>query len=332
MTVLNVSGLKDSAKSLGPGADGTYAHIGARGGTEMMMDGLRRYVDPQLLSEFNIICSRVRDLHPTKKNILWLHDTWDDPESEHLADDDSRKRFAKLVFVSNYQQATYNIGRGVPHSDGVVLQNAIDPIPEHKKSRDKIIRLIYHTTPHRGLEILVPVVEHLAKANYPIHLDVYSSFNIYGWGQRDEPYREIFKRIEEHPNMTYHGFQPNDIVRDALQKAHIYAYPNIWPETSAISVIEAMSAGCNIVCPNFAALPETTANFAVMYPFIEDYNDHANRFASVLAEVINGYWDEGNQNKLRFQKIYADNFYGWALRSRQWTSFLNSLREENEEA
>ena len=72
MTKLNVTGLKDRAKSLGPGADGTYSHIGARGGTEMMMDGLRRYVDLELLNKFNIICSRVRFLSKEKENILWL--------------------------------------------------------------------------------------------------------------------------------------------------------------------------------------------------------------------------------------------------------------------
>jgi UDP-glucose:(glucosyl)LPS alpha-1,2-glucosyltransferase len=325
MTKLNVTGLKEKATSLGPGADGTFAHIGARGGTEMMMDGLRRYVAPELLDEFNIICSRVRNLHPTKKNILWLHDTWDDPESEHLAKEESRKRFAKLVFVSNYQQASYNIGLGVPHSDGVVLQNAIDPIPQHEKPKGKTINLIYHTTPHRGLELLVPVCEHLAENGFDFHLNVYSSFSIYGWNQRDEPYKELFQRITRHPNMTYHGYQPNEVVREALKQAHIYAYPNIWPETSAISVMEAMSAGCTIVCPNFAALPETTAGFAAMYPFTEDVNSNANRHASILAEVINGYWTEGNQNKLRFQKLYTDNFYSWQTRARQWESFLSNL-------
>jgi UDP-glucose:(glucosyl)LPS alpha-1,2-glucosyltransferase len=328
MTKLNVTGLKEKSKSLGPGPDGTYAHIGARGGTEMMMDGLRRYVPHELLDKFNIICSRVTgQIDPNQNNLLWLHDTWDDPESQHLADDDSRKRFKRLVFVSNYQQATYNVGLGVPHSDGVVLPNAIDPIEPHEKPKGTI-NLIYHTTPHRGLELLYPVCEYLAKEGYDFHLDVYSSFSIYGWSQRDEPYKELFQKISQHPNMTYHGYQPNEVVREALKKAHIYAYPNIWPETSAISVIEAMSAGCSIVCPNYAALPETTAGFAAMYPFTEDVNAHANRHVSVLAEVMDGFWDEGNQNKLRFQKMYTDNFYSWELRSRQWTSFLSNMKPE----
>lgn len=330
MTKINVIGglsrdaLDAAATSMGPARDGTFAHIGSQGGTEQMMAGLRSRVPPQLLDKFNIICSRVRDLDPSKKNVLWLHDTWDDPESEHLEKEESRRRFSKLVFVSHYQQATYNIGRGVPHADGVVMQNAIVPIPEHEKPSG-VIRLIYHTTPHRGLELLVPVFEKLVESIPSLHLDVYSSFKIYGWGKRDEDYAKLFERCRRHPNIEYHGFQPNSVVREALTKAHVYAYPCIWPETSCISVIEAMSAGCEVVCPSYAALPETCANFGTIYPFYEDYNAHANLFYNVLESVIRNYNRESSANKRRFQKMYFDNFYSWEYRAQQWVGLLNAL-------
>lgn len=327
MTKLNVIGLKEEAERFGPAPDGTYSHIGSQGGTELMMKGLRERIDPELLDKFNIICSRVRDenISSDKKNILWMHDTWDDPESQHLKKESSRKRFAKIVFVSNYQQATFNIGLGVPYHDSIVMQNAIVPVPEYEKPKDNIIRLIYHTTPHRGLELLIPVFEHINERVPNLHLDVFSSFKAYGWEQRDEPYKALFERCHKHPNITYHGFQPNAIIRNALQNAHIYAYPNIWPETSAISVIEAMSAGCTVVTSNYSALPETCANFATMYNFDEDVNTHANIFANALYSAINVYWNENNQNKLRFQKTYTDNFYNWDLRAMQWTQLLKSM-------
>jgi glycosyltransferase involved in cell wall biosynthesis len=125
--------------------------------------------------------------------------------------------------------------------------------------------------------------------------------------------------------MTYHGWQPNHVVREALKKAHIYAYPSIWPETSAISVIEAMSAGCNVICPNFAALPETCANFGVMYNWTENNNKHANQFAGILSMVIKDYWQPFNQDRLRMQKAYFDTFYNWDMRSAQWQDFLGSM-------
>lgn len=325
MTKLKIIGLKESsAPSIEPTDNGTYAHIGSKGGTEQMYEGLMSRLPSHLKDRFNIICSRVREVDSSKRNLLWLHDTWDDPESQHLKDKKSLDRFEKLIFVSHYQQSTYNLGLGVPYDKGIVLQNAIVPIEQHEKPQGTI-NIIYHTTPHRGLELLIPVCEFLAKQNLDFHLDVYSSFNIYGWPARDEPYLALFERIKNHPNMTYHGFQSNSVIREALKKAHIYAYPSIWPETSGISVIEAMSAGCNVICPTLAALPETCANFGVMYGWNEDNNKHANMFAGILDMVIREYRASFNQERLKFQKAYFDSFYNWDMRARQWQDFLESL-------
>ena len=319
--------INDTEKvELGPSQDGTYD--GAMGGTEMMNKALYDRVDNALLDEFNIIKSRVRWCDPKKKNILWLHDTWDDPESQHLREKESRDRFDKLVFVSNYQFQTYNLAHGVPYNESVVLKNAIDPIQLNKDDKDNdVIRLIYHTTPHRGLQLLVPVMQELTKHfGDSIHLDVFSSFEAYGWKERDKPYEDLFEACRQASNITYHGYQPNNVVREYLQKAHIFAYPNIWPETSCIAALEAMSAGCAIVCPNYAALPETTANFALAYQFNEDMQEHANVFANQLFGTIKDIREENMQRRLIFQKNWVDNFYNWDLRAAEWTNFLQGLK------
>ena len=313
--------------SLGPSEDGTYEE--ANGGTEMMRSQLYSRVDPDLLDKFQIICSRVRWVDPKKPTILWCHDTWDDPESQHLKEEERRARFEKFVFVSNYQLSTYNLALQVPYAQSFVMQNAIDPIELKDKNEDQI-KLIYHTTPHRGLNVAVAAIMELAK-NYgdKIHFDVFSSFEAYGWKERDKEFEDLFNNIKEHPQMTYHGYQPNEKVREALQEAHIFAYPSIWPETSCIAAIEAMSAGCQIVCPNYAALPETTANFATMYQWSEDIQFHANVFANMLNAAIQNHYDENTQRKLLYQKNYTDNFYNWDLRASQWTGFLQGLSNQN---
>jgi len=252
---------------------------------------------------------------------------FNDPEAVHLREEVSRKRFDKLVFVSNYQFNTYNLAMGVPYSESLVLRNAIEPIPWKPKSLDGKIKLIYHTTPHRGLELLVPTFEFLEKHHDNIHLDVYSSFEAYGWPQRDEPYKQLFERIKSNPNMTYHGYQPNDVVRKALQEAHIFAYPSIWQETSCIAAIEAMSAGCAIVCPNYAALPETTANFAFQYQWHEDPQEHVNIFANALSSVIDVVNNNENsfQTRLAVQKNYTDTFYNWDQRAKEWEGLIRGI-------
>ena len=309
--------------SLGPSEDGTYEE--ANGGTEMMRNQLYSRVDPDLLDKFQIICSRVRWIDPKKPTILWCHDTWDDPESQHLKEEERRARFEKFIFVSNYQLSTYNMALQVPYAQSFVMQNAIEPIELKDKNQDQI-KLIYHTTPHRGLNVAVAAIMELAKTHGDkIHFDVFSSFEAYGWKDRDKEFEDLFNNIREHPQMTYHGYQPNEKVREALQESHIFAYPSIWPETSCIAAIEAMSAGCQIVCPNYAALPETTANFATMYQWSEDIQFHANVFANMLNAAIQNHYDEHTQRKLLYQKNYTDNFYNWDLRASQWTGLLQGI-------
>lgn len=298
----------------------------AMGGTELMGAGLQTHVDETLLSQFNIIRSRVRHVDPDKQNILWLHDLPGDPESAHLRDPESLKRFKKIVYVSNWQKDMYQLFLGVPPSKGAVIKNAIEPIdPSAIQKPTDEIRLIYHPTPHRGLEILVPVFAALSKEFPELVLDVFSSFKLYGWEQRDDQYRQLIDACKEHPKINYHGSQPQEVVREALAKAHIFAYPSIWQETSCICAMEAMSAGCVMVLPNYAALPETTAGYAVMYDWTEDMNEHANRFYAYLRSVIRlmknrpGHFDF----HLGIQKAYADNFYSWDSRKLQWNDFLN---------
>lgn len=334
MTILKLVNAEPSSDgvgfSLGASSKGVQVDEvskNAMGGTELMKHGLYERLPVDIRDEVQIICSRVRDVDPDRPSILWLHDLFDDPESMHLRDAEERKRFDKLVFVSNWQFSTYNLAMRIPYSESIVLRNAIDPIPVHAKPRDGTINLIYHTTPHRGLEILVPAFEALQKHYKNIHLDVYSSFEAYGWPQRDEPYQPLFERIKANPGMTYHGYQPNHVVRKALEKAHIFAYPSIWQETSCIAAIEAMSAGCAVVCPNYAALPETTSNFAFEYQFHEDVNAHANVFANALGYVI-GVVEKNDQNlQTRFavQKNYIDMFYNWDKRVKEWEVLIRGI-------
>ena len=297
----------------------------AMGGTEQMKYGLQNRINPDVLDKFQIICSRVRDIDPSLIPIYWLHDLPQDPESQHLAQGGFNK-FEKLVFVSNWQMQAYINHYGIPWYKCIVMKNAIDPIPSIPKPTDKI-KLIYHTTPHRGLNILIPVFIKLAEKYKNIELDVFSSFEIYGWKERDEPYAALFKACEDHPQINYHGFKPNSVVREALQQAHIFAYPSTWVETSCIALMEAMSAGCLCIHPNLGALYETGSNFTWMYQYIEDPRDHMTALYGIVENAILAM--ETQQNDViqytSIAKSYADNYFNWERRRVEWTEFLSSI-------
>ncbi len=302
----------------------------AMGGTELMKYGLLSRIAKEKLDDFQIFVSRVEEeLDPTKIRLLWLHDLPGDPASEHLRNG-GWKKFHRLIFASNWQMQAYINHYQIPWSKCIVLQNAIEPIEEHTKSND-VIRLAYWSTPHRGLSILVPVFEKLCERYDNIELDVYSSFDLYGWPERNKPYEDLFERCRQHPKINYHGTVDNAVLRENLKNTHILAYPSIWPETSCITLMEAMSAGLLCVHPNYAALYETAANWTMQYQFNEDLNQHANMFYVALAGAIENFWDDSVQSRLDSQKAYANVFYNWEFRTIQWEAVLASVIHEPRE-
>lgn len=313
----------DSSKNKLNLYNGTYE--GSKGGTELVYHNLMSRLSDEDKNQFQIICSRVRELDPNKKRILVLHDFVMDPENNRLKDPEFKKNFSKLVFVSKHQFEQYRMIHNVSYDESLVIRNAIVPIEAHEKPKDKI-NIIYHTTPHRGLELLVPAFNELCKLHNDIHLNVYSSFKIYGWDVRDEPYRELFEFCEQHPNITYHGAVSNDEVREALKQNHIFAYPSIWPETSCIAAIEAMAAGCLIVCPDYEALPETLHGFGVCYRFTENKNKHYQRFTNVLHNAILQYKRGVFTKRLEAQASFANVNYSWDNRIKEWNQLLKDLK------
>ncbi|MDR3503014.1 MAG: glycosyltransferase family 4 protein [Legionella sp.] len=305
----------------------------AAGGTELihrkLYDGR---IPRELLQEFQIQFSRVSvPPDPTKIRVLVIQDLPGDPASNEALGNGAFEQFHRIVAVSNWQMQAYAAYYSIPYSRFVVLHNAIDPIINHSKPDDGIVRLIYTSTPHRGLNILAPVFAKLCEKYDNIELDVFSSFKIYGWEQRDEEFRQLFDFLEAHPKIRYHGAKPNEEVREALKRADIFAYPSIWQETSCIALIEAMSAGLLCVHSNLGALAETSSNWTVMYQYQEDINKHASMFYGMLDMAI----ETMNKNKklgiLDSQKAYMDTFYSWNRRTPEWMGLLTSLLNEPRE-
>jgi UDP-glucose:(glucosyl)LPS alpha-1,2-glucosyltransferase len=306
----------------------------ASGGTELMMrriyDG---FIPRELLQQFQIIPSRVRDLQEDKFRIYIVNDLPGDPEVTAVLQDQGWKKFHAIVFVSHWQAQRFIEMYGIAWSRCVVMQNAIKPItPDKARSKDDSqIKIIYHTTPHRGLNILLSVWDELTRRHPEVTLDVYSSFELYGWKQRDEEFKPLFDYCRDASNIIYYGAQSNEDVRAALSKADIFAYPSIWQETSCLCLMEAMSAGLVCVHPDFAALPETAANWTSMYRWHEDITEHAKIFLGMLDATVAEFKTTGSglNSRINSQKAYADVFYNWDIRKMQWVGLLQQIVAQN---
>jgi len=299
----------------------------SHGGTESVKRELAERLPNGLADDFQIICSRVRNIEDDKIRVYWLHDLPEDPETNHLRDINSRTRFHKLIFCGNWQYSRYQLICGIPYEkQATVIDTPIEPLPIREKTFDKI-RLVYSSTPQRGLQILVPVFEKLAEKYKNIHLDVFSSFKIYGWEESDKQFEPLYDKIRNHPQMTYHGNQPNNVVKEHLLNAHIHAYPSIWLECNSRSIIEAMSAGLLCVHPNYGGLVDTSGGLNFMYQGDNNHSIHANIFYHQLEHAINIVSKEDTQNYLRLVKTYADSRFSWTKITSQWIDVLNELKQ-----
>lgn len=303
--------------------------IHSQGGTERMKRGLAARLPEGLADNFQVICSRIRKFEEDKIRIYWIHDLPEDPELAHLKLEESRNKFHQFVFCGQWQYYRFQHHLNFPYSiKSSVIETAIEPFELNEPKPDDKIRLIYTSTPQRGLQLLVPVFEELAKQYPNIHLDVFSSFKIYGgdFEQMDARFEPIYDQIRNHPQMTYHGFAPNDVVKDHLKKAHIFAYPSIWVECNSQSLIEAMSAKCICVHPNWGGLVDTSGGLTHMYQGDSDINTHANVFYAHLKNAIESVGNENVERYLSFIKTYADNRYSWNHITGQWKSLMKSLQ------
>lgn len=303
----------------------------AKGGTEMMLERVLSRIPEERAEDFVIIPQRIRDEHMKddgKKKILWLHDLPEDPESAHLKDPKSRERFAKFVFPSNWAMWDFHQKLGVPFEDSVVIQNAIEPIPQHEKSKAGKTKIIYFSTPHRGLNLLESVVRLMQDARNDFEVDVYSSFKLYGRDEQDDmpEFKELYARLEELKTVNYHGTVSNDEIRKALTETHILAYPSTYRETSCLVAIEALAAGCLAVVPNYAALPETCKDFAMMYQWHPGDQEHAAAHYHYLCNALNTFWTDTTQGILDLQVVYYNYFYGMDMCASRWNTLLRSLQ------
>ena len=199
-------------------------------------------------------------------------------------------------------------------------------MPSHlfQNTLDKI-RLVYFSTPHRGLDLLYAVFVELAKEFDNLELLVYSSFELYSWPERDAAHKQLFDLLSSHPKISYNKSVSNDVIRKELERCHILAYPSTWKETSCLVLMEAMSAGLLCVHSSLAALPETASSLTRMYDYSEQPSQHANQFYRHLRQSILNYNDPVTRDGLKLQKMFADRLYSWDNRKEEWKSLLASL-------
>jgi len=298
-----------------------------RGGTELQFEYLRKYVDPTLLDQVQITTSVPEKipLHPTKMNILWQKNSYDQPNlAPWFKDKSNHSKYDWYVFNSHWNYEKFRMMFDIPTEKSLVIKNGIDNIkPRDLKQKKDKIKLIFHPTPWRGLSVILAAMQYVKNPN--LELDVYSSTEVYGEAFKknsDHLYQGLYDQAKQLPNVNYIGYKPNEYIKENLHNYDIFAYPNIWEETFCISAIEAMAAGLYIITTDYGALFETCAEFSSYIPYQKDYLLLAQNFAFAIDAISNNLTSPGIVSHLELQIKYTNNFYNWTKQGNAWTQFL----------
>ena len=302
-----------------------------RGGTELQVELLEKFTDKKLLDQVQITTSIPEKipLHPTKPNILWQQNSYDQSNlAPWFKDKDNHKKYDWYVFNSHWCYEKFRMMFDIPTHKSLVIKNAIDKIEPRKLDHNvgDPIKLIYTSTPWRGLNVLLAAMQLVNNKN--VHLDVYSSTQVYGDQFKevnDDKFKELYNQAKSLKNVSYIGYKPNEFIKDNLKNYHMFIYPNIWEETSCIAAIEAMAAGLYCVTTDYGALFETGAEFITYVPFEKDYIRLAHTIASVIDVAADRLGDDGVKDHLKMQIEYTNKFYSWDLRKSIWNRFLQGV-------
>jgi glycosyltransferase involved in cell wall biosynthesis len=281
-----------------------------RGGTELQFEYLTKYVDSKLLDQVQITTSVPEKipLHPTKLNILWQKNSYDQPNlAPWFKDKSNHNKYDWYVFNSHWNYEKFRYYFDIPTEKSLVIKNGVDNIKPRDltKKKDKI-KLIFHPTPWRGLNVILAAMQYVKNPN--IELDVYSSCDVYGQAFKeanDKQWQGLYDQAKTLPNVNYIGYKSNEYIKEHLHEYDIFAYPCIWEETFCISAIEAMAAGLYVITTDIGALFETCAEFSSYVPYRKDYNSLAQNFAFAIETVATQMTSEGIIKHLERQIDYT---------------------------
>lgn len=250
------------------------------------------------------------------KNYVWSHDIFI-PEcaNNRLTYED---RVTKFVCLSPWHVDFFSQHHQVDKSRIYIQGNGLDVsryanAPNVEKDP---YRLIYSSSPDRGLLTLLQQFKVLKKEFPALNLHIFYGF--YNWKQAIEQRKnpqEInhvrqIEQLMEQDGVVYHGRVSQKQLAEEQMKSTLWVYPTWFTETYCITSNEAMLAGAVPVCTTLAALQTTVPdNCGIKVAAPEECLD-ATRQLLKQPSLLENYRRNGREHVLRNCNwdVTADNW------------------------
>jgi len=199
----------------------------------------------------------------TKRLILWMHDT---DAGDRLTPNRARKFDAIVVLTEWHKKFMLEKYDFLKEDKIIVISNGVDLSRFSDKVRRDPNRVIYSSSPDRGLDVILEGIwPKVVEAVPDAELHVY-----YGWDNFDK-FAPMFPQLQEFKqrvqtlfldskNVTQHGRISQKKLARAFQRSSVWLYPTYFTETYCITAIEAQLGGALPITNQLAGLKETVAS------------------------------------------------------------------------
>jgi glycosyltransferase involved in cell wall biosynthesis len=215
----------------------------------------------------------------------------------------------------------------IPTDISLVIKNGFDDdliVKSDFKPKEKL-KLVYTSTPWRGLDVLLSAMEQIKTDK--VELDIYSSTQIYGDHFKqisDNQFTALYDKAKTIKNVNYKGYLNHKELMKILHTYDAYVHPSTFEETFCLAAMESLAAGLVTVTTDLGALYETCAEFPIYVPYLKDKEVLAKQFAGAI-DVLPDFVNSLNADAMKFQMQYYRQFYHWNVIKTYWERFLNGI-------
>ena len=301
-----------------------------KGGTELQLEYLKKHVSSELLSKIKLTTS-IPEKEPVvidRTNVLWVHNSYDQANLvPWFKNKLNHRKYDWYVFNSHWTYEKYRYHFDIPTEYSLVIKNGYDDLILKTNFDPKPkIKMVYTSTPWRGLDVLLSSMKALEKNSF-IELDIYSSTQIYGdhfKQNNDKQFEELYEFAKTLPNVNYKGYIEHKELMNILHTYDAYVHPSTFEETFCIAAMEALAAGLVVLTTDLGALQETCGEFPIYVPYMKDKKKLAEKFAYAI-NTLPVYINTIDPEALKFQQDYYRNYYHWNTIKGYWERFLNGI-------
>ena len=268
----------------------------------------------------------------SRLKFFWAHDYSYGNDTQELRSQLNKAN--KILLLSEWARKYWlQCYPGFDQDKLCVTRNGIDVVKFAKEPVKIGKKMIYTSSPVRGLDILLRLMPRLRSEIPDLTLDVFFGFEFWekmtranGRTQELDLIRDLKDELDHTPGVVFRRRVPAKDLYAAFAEASVWAYPTAYFETFCTSALEAQAWACWPVTSDLGAL-STTVRYGSKITPPNTSSQYQDAFVAEIKKVFDGkYADEAAKGR-----IWTLANCGWDWVAREWeTMFQNMLRQQGD--